>query len=296
MDLFRVNRKIFQVMGLIALFILFYMFFLSPPSGFPVGEIVKIKQGSSLRGVSLVLKEGHVIRSRILFEAFIILFGKEKHVVGGNYYFEGRLPVFTIANRMAGGRHNLAPIAVTIPEGFDIEQIADLCSLKLENFNRDNFLTEAQGLEGYLFPDTYFFSMSDDEQSVISYMNKNFDKKISPLASSILNSGKTEEEIMVMASIIEREAQGDDDRNVISGILWKRLEKGIPLQVDAAPDTYKIKGLPEAPIGNPGIDAIKAAIFPQDSKYLYYLHDKNGDVHYARTFEEHKQNISKYLK
>ena len=99
-----------------------------------------------------------------------------------------------------------------------------------------------------------------------------------------------------MASIIERESKGDVDRRVISGILWKRIKIGMPLQVDAAPDTYKTKGLPKSPIGNPGILAIQAAIHPTRSPYLYYLHDKNGNIYYAKTFLEHKQNIARYLK
>ena len=99
-----------------------------------------------------------------------------------------------------------------------------------------------------------------------------------------------------MASIIEREAKGDIDRGIISGILWKRISLGMPLQVDAVPDTYKTKGLPESPIGNPGLESIKVAIYPQKSSYLYYLHDKNGVAHYAKTFSEHDNNINKYLK
>ena len=105
-----------------------------------------------------------------------------------------------------------------------------------------------------------------------------------------------------MASILEKEAFGDIDRDVISGILWKRLQKGMPLQVDASNmfdnpfDTYKNKGLPPAPINNPGVKAIEAALSPKDSPYLYYLHDKTGKVHYAISFAEHKKNIAAYLR
>jgi UPF0755 protein len=98
-----------------------------------------------------------------------------------------------------------------------------------------------------------------------------------------------------MASLIEGEAKGDIDRGIISGILWKRIKIGMPLQVDASPETYKVKGLPKSPIGNPGIKTIEAAINPQNSPYFYYLHDKNGNIHYAKTFTEHEANIKKYL-
>ena len=127
-------------------------------------------------------------------------------------------------------------------------------------------------------------------------MSENFEKKIAIVRPDILLSHKTEKEIIIMASIIEREAKRDPDRGFISGILWKRLSLGMPLQVDAVPETYKTKGLPETPISNPGMEAIKAAIHPQNSPYLYYLHDKNGNIHYAKNFAEHQANIKKYLK
>jgi UPF0755 protein len=116
------------------------------------------------------------------------------------------------------------------------------------------------------------------------------------LKSEIDQSKRSFEDILIMASIIEKEASGASDANMISGILWKRLDMGMPLQADASPITYDRPGLPEFPICNPGIISIKAALNPQESNYLFYLHDKNGQVRYAKTYEEHKQNISNYLK
>jgi UPF0755 protein len=187
------------------------------------------------------------------------------------------------------------PIKVTIPEGFDISDISKTFSLKLPKFNEMRFLLEASPKEGYLFPDTYFFSATDNEQNVIQSMSADFTKKIAPILPSIISSGKTEKEIMIMASIIEKESKGDNDRALISGILWKRLAMDIPLEVDSDPSTYKIRGLPLSPICNPGLKSIEAAINPQASDYLYYLHDKEGNIHFASTFEEHKLNKIKYL-
>ncbi len=131
-------------------------------------------------------------------------------------------------------------------------------------------------------------------------MSENFNKKISSILPEISkmekSTGRTEQDILIMASLVERESKGDIDRAVISGILWKRIKLGMPLQVDAALETYKIKGLPKKPIANPGLEAIRAALYPKNSPYLYYLHDKNSVIHYARTFTEHRQNILKYLK
>ena len=191
--------------------------------------------------------------------------------------------------------NSITSVSVTIPEGFDIDQVGATFSAKLKNFNESKFLSVTQGKEGYLFPDTYFFLNNANETDVIKSMSENFDKKITPLNSAIKASGKSEKEIITMASIIEHEAEGNSDRQVIAGILWKRISLGIPLEVDSAPTTYQTKGLPASPICNPGMQSILAALYPQSSPYLYYLHDKEGNVHYASTFEEHKVNKQKYL-
>ncbi|MSU44788.1 endolytic transglycosylase MltG [Candidatus Nomurabacteria bacterium] len=296
MDFFSANRVSFYVLGTITFLLLFYSFFFSPPRDFPTETIVKIEQGKSLRSVSLKLKNEHIIRSRLIFEAFVILLDKERRVIEADYYFENKLSVWRVAERISNGEHHMAPIIVTIPEGFDVAQIADTFSSKLENFNKNKFLLEAKGLEGKLFPDTYFFLNTDTEIDVIKSMSANFEKKIIPIRPAIINSKKTEREIVIMASLIEGEAKGENDRGFISGILWRRLDLGMLLQVDVELETYKTKGLPKSPISNPGLRAIQAAIYPQKSPYLYYLHDKAGEIHYAKSFIEHQANIKKYLK
>lgn len=187
-------------------------------------------------------------------------------------------------------------VKVTIPEGLNISDIESIFTNKLPNFDRNIFLLETKDKEGYLFPDTYFFLLSDNSIKAVKAMVDNFNKKIDPLLPEIKNSNHSEKEIITMASIIEREAKGGSDRAVISGILWNRLSRGMMLQVDAAPETYKTKGLPENPIANPGLEAIKAALHPVNSQYLFYLHDKTGVIHYAVSFTEHQKNISKYLR
>jgi UPF0755 protein len=155
------------------------------------------------------------------------------------------------------------------------------------------------------------------EVDVIKILKDNFNKKIDNLSNKIKSSGKTLKDIVIMASIIEKESNGDDDRVAISSILWKRIENKMPLQVDAtflfligkesseltradlglkSPyNTYINKGLPPGPISNPGIETLTAAMSPVKTQYLFYLHDKDGVVHYAKTFEEHKKNKQKYL-
>jgi len=296
MNFFSANKRALGVIALLAILSLFYFLFLSAPADFPARVVFQVEKGDSLRSVSLKLKEEHIIRSRLAFEAFVIILGGERHVAFSDYYFENKLPVYVVAGRISKGEHHMPPIAVTIPEGFDAAEIADSFAAKLPNFDKSKFLEKAKPLEGYLFPDTYFFLLADTDTDVLNSMIANFQNKIILLESDIALSHRTQKEIITMASLIEKEARGSADRGFISGILWKRIALGMPLQVDAAPDTYKTKGLPKNPICSPGIEALKAAIHPQSSPYLYYIHDKSGAIHYARSFSEHSQNVLKYLK
>ena len=276
--------------------LLLYYLFLSTPRDFIPGTIVRIDRGMGLRSASLRLKNENVIRSRLAFEALVILFGSEKKIIYSDYLFENRVPVYVVARRLSKGEHHMPATIVTIPEGFNVTQIADTFASKLPNFDKKKFLASASPKEGFLFPDTYFFLNLDTQIDVLKSMTENFEEKIAPLRGDIAARGKTEKKIIVMASLIEGESQGDADREFISGILWKRLAVGMPLQVDVALQTYKTKGLPQSPIGNPGLLSIKAAIEPKESPYFYYLHDQNGNIHYAKNFEEHKANKLKYLK
>ena len=245
--------------------------------------------------------------SKILYDKGIILYydyfvefakeqGNSSKYKFGVFYLNADMSYSELDKKLQENAEPEGTIKVTIPEGFNVLDISNTFVSKLPNFNKDQFLLEAIKKEGYLFPDTYFFFITDNEKDVLKSMGDNFGKRIMPVRSQIELSGKTEKDIIIMASIIERESKGDNDREVISGILWRRLVIGMPLQVDTDPSTYKTKGLPKNPICNPGMEAINAAIHPKISNYLYYLHDKDGNIHYAKTFAEHVLNKKKYLK
>jgi len=287
---------VFVVLGIVLCLIGIYLAFIEAPYDFKVGEVVSVEAGKSLRSVSLHLQQQHFIKSRIAFEGFVIMYGGEKHIIPGDYMFEKKVSVEEVAYRISKGDKRLSMVKITIPEGFSNLDIAEICSLKLENFSKSKFLTRAENMEGYLFPDTYFFSTTDNEEDVFLLMKRNFERKTATLLKEIEQKGMNQKDIFVMASILEREAKGDADRGLISGILWHRIRIGMALQVDAAPDTYKTKGLPDKPISNPGILAIRAAMYPENSDYLYYLHGEDGEVHFAKTFDEHRQNKKKYLR
>jgi len=290
------HKTFFYTVSLIFFLVFIYALSFGAPKNFPTKSSINIREGASLRYISKDLEARNVIRSRVVFETFVIILGGEKHLAFGDYFFENSLPVFEVARRLVNSERHLAPIKVTIPEGFNINEISEVFASSLTNFNEDKFLLEAKTYEGYLFPDTYFFLTMDDEKDVLRAMSDNFEKKMTSVRSEITSLDKTEKEIITMASLIEEESKGDIDRAMISGILWKRIIIGMPLQVDAEKSTYEVKGLPKNPISNPGMASIVAAINPQKSPYLYYLHDKEGNIHYASNFENHKLNKQKYLK
>jgi UPF0755 protein len=175
-----------------------------------------------------------------------------------------------------------------------------------------------ENLEGYLFPDTYYFPLDVSGEEVVRIMHENFEKKIAPYLKEIEKSGKSLKDIIIMASLIEKEVKTKEEKELVSGILWKRLKAGIPLQVDAtityitgkkttkipledlkidSPyNTYKYKGLPPAPICNPGLESILAALYPKESDYWYYLSKPDGKTLFFKDYEEFIVAKAKYLK
>lgn len=288
-------RKYFIWIAVVLAILIPAIFFLNAPRDFPSGMNFSVKNGDVLTEISQKLKDSHVIRSKISFEFFTILFGGEKHIVSGDYYLNKPIPVFKVARRFSLGQYYQTGIRITIPEGRNTLEVGELLAEKIPNFNSLEFNIVAKNYEGYLFPDTYFFFPSVSAGGVVQAMKNNFDQKIAEIKGKLDFSKYAEKEIIIMASIIEKEAGSDEERAIISGILWKRIEKGIRLQVDAEPGTYDHAGLPLFPISNPGLKSIIAAANPEASDYFYYLHDKNGKIHYAKTFEEHKLNKKKYL-
>ncbi len=278
----------------LALVFVLFLWRITPPISFPAGAIITIEEGTGLHKLAQKLEADRVIRSSFWFRIAAIVLGGERNMQAGQYSMKNPQNSFVIAWRIVKGRHGIETIKLTVPEGFTIEKISNLFDRRFQFFDHISFLASAP--EGYLFPDTYFIPVTATASSTIKLMNDNFKRKISPLEPEIKNSLKTLDEIVIMASLLEGEAKLEEEREIASGILWKRLKIGMPLQVDIERKTYEFPGLPEAPINNPGLVSIKAALHPVDSPYLYFLTDKDGKMHYARTFDEHKTNIDKYLR
>jgi len=290
-ELFEKNKKTINVIVFFVVCSIFIsIFYLFTPFN-NKDAVLHIERGESLTEIKNDLYEHGVINNKNAFYFFVKVFGSNK-IKEGDYIFYRKTPVYKVAWQITKGIHNIEPIKITFREGIDREEMANILADKLAGFRKDIFMSSTLDKEGYLFPDTYFFFPLDSSEEIIKKMNDNFNKKI----KNVNLNEKDLKEVIIMASILEGEASGENDAITISGILWKRLKIGMPLQVDTDKITYKEKGLPNKPLNNPGLSFIKAAAQPSVSDYLYYLHDKDGNVHYAKSFEEHKININKYLK
>jgi len=279
---------------------------------------VRVQEGSTLRDVALRLEERNVVTSSFWLSTFVRVQGGDEKVRAGDYFFERPEGLFSIARRLLTGDFNLKLIKVSIPEGATLAEMSEIFDARFDTFDSKRFAELTRGKEGYVFPDTYFFLPNITTDDIARTLEQTFNERIATIEGYITDFGKPLTDIIVMASILEREARTTESRRIISGILWKRLSIDMPLQVDAVfvytdgkgsfdltlddlrntenkYNTYVNKGLPPGPIANPGLDAILAAVLPVESDYLYYLSDRRGKMYYAATFEQHKANKVKYL-
>src|SRR3989344_2473208 len=199
---------------------LIYVFMLMPPADFPLRTLVVVPEGATSSEIGGALKEQRVIRSGLVFRGLSIVLGYERDLHAGDYMFDEPVSVFHIVRKLALGAYGLEPIHIRIPEGAMTRNMATIFAKQLVRFNAENFLAQAKPMEGYLFPDTYYFMPNATEDTILRTMRQNFDSHIAPLLPEIEASGHTLEDIMVMASMLEREARKSEDRRKIAGVLW----------------------------------------------------------------------------
>ncbi len=279
---------------LVSMVFLTLLSILMPPSTFPRGAMVEIEEGVGLQTISLKLEEENIIRTPFWFRFFAIVMGGERRMKAGEYYFERPQSTLEVAWRLTHGLYGVENVRLVVFEGFTKEKIANLFDERFIRFDKQAFLSKAP--EGYLFPDTYFVPVTASAEWVIQLMKGNFNRQVKSLLLEVGESGHSFEEILIMASILEGEVRTQEDRELVSGILWKRIEIGMPLQVDVDLSTYENRGLPERPVNNPGLISLESALRPKKSPYLYFLTDVSGAAHYSTTFDEHKEKISKFLR
>ncbi|NDA64918.1 MAG: hypothetical protein EBX50_23265, partial [Chitinophagia bacterium] len=206
--------------------------FLFPATTFVAPITITVTKGEPLTALSDDLFQKGLISSKRLFEATLITLGGEHAIAEGEYYFDQPVGILSLATRFSGQQFGITRSKVTFPEGFSRSDMAIRLKQVLPAFDQTTFLTLTKDKEGYLFPDTYHFFPHANAQSVVTLLEETFTTKTASLKEDARSEGKDWSDIVIMASIIEREA-GENDREIVSGILWKRLSQGIPLQADA---------------------------------------------------------------
>ena len=287
------------------------------PDKFPVDILVTIPEGASLSQTAESFKDLGVVRSGFALKLLLTVTNQQNNVHAGDYLFKEPKNMFVVARAIAIGAYGLEPTRFRVPEGATTRQMAAIFGAQLQRFDEKHFLEIAQPEERYLFPDTYFFLPNATEELVYSTMRENFDSHLNLISKEIVAFGKSLNDVVIMASLLEREAENSEDRRKISGVLWNRLNKGMLLQVDAAflytlgkgsfdltkddlkskdpYNTYVYKGLPPGAIGSPSLDSLRAAATPVKHDFYFYLADHDHVTHYAKTYEEHLKNKRLYL-
>ena len=278
-------------------------------------QVFVVSEGENIREVAESLQKERIVSSASLFVlANYALGGK---ILWGSYYFSEPVSIFALAERMYTGTKDYPFKKITIPEGSNAYEIADIFGKHFPNFNKEDFEKTALREHGYLYPDTYFLANDDARtDTLIQVMKKTFNLRTADLFDSY-KGNLTKDEIVTLASIVELEAYRKEDRRKIASVLFNRLAADLRLQVDVSfrfisgkhtfqlsrsdlkvddpSNTYKYKGIPPVPIGNPSRDAIEAVLKPIPSDNLYFLADKDGVTYFSKTYEEHLRKKAKYV-
>ena len=291
-----------------------------------------VEKGRSAAEVGDELYQNNLIRNKSVYWLYLKVLDKAKNINAGEFELSPSMSLSEIISALGGGPKE---IWVIIPEGLRKEEVVEkiIQSLEITDPKADGFRKEFLALsdtsEGYLFPDTYLFPREVSAADVYGKLRSTFDAKFGTIDPFLKESKYSKSEIVIMASILERETGSFEERPIVAGILWKRIENGWPLQVDASVqyavanskiktlssktfdlwpiltledlnidspyNTYKYKGLPPSPISNPGLSSLRSAASPEKSDYWFYIHSPDGAIHYAKTAAEHAINVRKFL-
>ena len=314
------------VLAAVAAFFIYYP--VGPAQGTPDSSavFVDIAPGTSTHTIAAKLEQARVIRSRYAFELLRLV--KGGRLVAGEYRFNHPAPATEVYSRL--NRGDVYSIAITIPEGYNIFDIAQTIAAAGIS-NRDTLLAaersetglisdlspHASSLEGFLFPDTYKFTRHSTPIQIFTAMVHRFRQVSAQL--NLSNSGRSVAETVTLASLVEKEVAQPSERPVVAGVFVNRLSHDIPLATDPsviyaallenryrgtiyqsdlqAPspyNTYRHAGLPPGPICNPGVAALKAAIAPAQTEYLYFVADAQGHSRFSATLEEHAKQVQEY--
>lgn len=326
------NKKTIAIVIFVLLAMFLSVIYVPKSFRFEETKIFAVEKGQSDGKIARELEDAGIIKSGYFLRAYLLITGKHSKLQAGKYNFSSNMSMAEIANKLAKG--DVINQTITILEGWDARDIGkyleskDICKqaefleLVKKDYSHDfdilKDIPASAGIEGFIFPDTYKISGSEDAEDIIKDSIANLDKKLTQeLREAIAAQKKSIFEIITMASILEKEVKSLEDKKVVSGILWTRMKIGMPLQVDAtinyitdgnAPgvatkdtridspyNTYKYTGLPLGPISSPGMDSILAAIYPKETNYLFYMSSRSGKTIFSKTLQEHNTAVAKYL-
>ncbi len=327
------TRLVFISIGLFFLVVVFlslgFAFFLmSPADKGGADQVFMVKEGSSLKEVAGDLETRGLITNKTLFVLWTRVKGYGKDIRAGEYSLSPAMAPVQLLEILRKGLVILYP--VTIPEGFTRDQIADALAAKgladkkrFLELTRDKTLLRQYGIsgptfEGYLFPDTYHFSRGMPTSAVLDTMVKRFKQVVSPLVDKSQGTGMKFEEVVILASIVEKETGKPEERPLIASVFLNRLRLGMRLESDPTViygienfdgdlkkkdltertpyNTYVIHGLTPGPIANPGLESIKAVMDPARTDYLYFVSRNDGSHHFSKTLAEHNRAVAMYQK
>lgn len=306
-----------------------YVHFLAPPSWERHHRVVTIPAGTSFHDIARLLEDNGIVRDHNSFYLLARLEDAIPRVKAGEYEVHTGMPPRQVLSKLVRG--DVIKYPITIPEGFNIFQIgevldqAKVCAKKifLEK-TKDLAIIASLGLdgdslEGYLFPDTYNFPKGFGEEQAIRQMAARFKAVYSSLAKRAEELGLSRKDVVILASMIEKEAADDQEKRLISAVFHNRLHRGMALQSDPTAvyglrtresiheritkqdllrrspyNTYRIMGLPRGPIANPGLKSLQAVLYPADVNYLYFVSRNDRTHHFSSTLEEHNRAVGKY--
>jgi UPF0755 protein len=296
---------------------------------------INLKKNTNIEDLTKQLQEKNVIESKVPFMYYVKIMGLKENVEDVNFIIKPKTKLTRLITKLKDGKSEF--IVITIPEGYTLYQIAskleesnlikkeDLLDDKLNVLKNNTLILSKKNvyydLEGYLFPDTYFILNGTTKDEITNIMVNRFKTAFpNKYVMKAKELGLDVNEVITIASLIEKEAANDSDRSRIAGVIYNRLKKEMPLQVDAAViyattkgkksmdkvyyKTLKVEskynnylhvGLPPGPIASPGKASIQAALYPEENDYLYYVASPSGHV-FSKTYNEHLKNVKKYIK
>jgi len=306
----------------------FWQFLTGPADEEGKDQVIIVREGMTLKEVAGELYLNKIISRETPFMLWARIMGYGRKIKSGEYLLSSRITPVRVMEILTRGV--IITHSITIPEGLKKEQIAQLLSEK-ELVDKKEFLlltddpdllnkygVTSPSLEGYLYPDTYRFGKGLSAASIIESMISRFFDVVDPFMKSIEESGMTLSEIVTLASIVEKETGKDEERPIIASVFLNRLRKRMRLDSDPTViygidnfngnltrkdlttktpyNTYVIRGLPPGPIACPGFEAIKAVLFPADTKYLFFVSKNDGSHHFSQTLLEHNKAVILYQK